>query len=142
MTYKEKTGDLFKEQDVYLAHCVSSDFALGAGIAKTFRDRGVKGYLINHYFKSWNGNGYALYAPMEGSKGVYNLVTKHRYDDKPTLDTVREALCSMKEQLPNDAKVAMPCIGSGLDRLSWEKVKCLILDIFCETNVDITVCKL
>lgn len=37
MTYKEEKRDLFRvDTDYYLAHCISADFALGAGIAKEF----------------------------------------------------------------------------------------------------------
>lgn len=35
MNYMEMTGDLFAvPQGYYLAHCISGDFSLGAGIAK------------------------------------------------------------------------------------------------------------
>lgn len=37
MNYMEMTGDLFAvPQGYYLAHCISGDFSLGAGIAKQF----------------------------------------------------------------------------------------------------------
>ena len=37
MVFKEINGDLFKSDDKYtLVHCISSDCAMGAGIAKTF----------------------------------------------------------------------------------------------------------
>lgn len=35
MIYKEEKRDLFSVDDsYYIAHCISADFALGAGIAK------------------------------------------------------------------------------------------------------------
>lgn len=35
MIYTEKNGDLFSaSRENYLAHCISGDYALGAGIAK------------------------------------------------------------------------------------------------------------
>ena len=37
MIYNEIKEDLFKNKnEYYLAHCISKDFALGAGIAKDF----------------------------------------------------------------------------------------------------------
>ena len=37
MTINEINGDLFRvPQGYYLAHCISGDYALGAGIAKKF----------------------------------------------------------------------------------------------------------
>ena len=43
MTIKEEKRDLFTmPEDYALAHCISADFALGAGIAKEFdKKRGV-----------------------------------------------------------------------------------------------------
>ena len=39
MNYMETRGDLFAvPQGYYLAHCISGDFALGAGIAKQFNE--------------------------------------------------------------------------------------------------------
>lgn len=40
MTFTEKNMDLFSvPNDYYLAHCISADFALGAGIAVEFNKR-------------------------------------------------------------------------------------------------------
>ena len=37
MTFREISGNLFDApKDFYLAHCISGDYALGAGIAKEF----------------------------------------------------------------------------------------------------------
>ena len=47
MIYKEEVRDLFSISDDYiLVHCISSDFALGAGIAKKFAQMGVKEKLV------------------------------------------------------------------------------------------------
>ena len=40
MEYKEIKGNLFDApKDAYLVHCISADFALGAGIAVEFNKR-------------------------------------------------------------------------------------------------------
>ena len=40
MIYKEENRDLFEvPSDYYLAHCISADYALGAGIAVEFVKR-------------------------------------------------------------------------------------------------------
>lgn len=143
MVLTECKMDLFKvSSDNFLVHCISSDFAMGAGIAVSFRNRGVKQYLQTHYHQKWNKYGYCLLSPIQGYKGVCNLVTKNYYYHKPTYTTITEALMDMKSQLPNDCKIAMPYIGCGLDKLEWEKVKNIILDVFNDTNVEISVCKL
>ena len=52
MIIKKVKKDLFTMPDDYaLAHCISADFALGAGIAKKFRNGGVyyKGQRFRYY---------------------------------------------------------------------------------------------
>lgn len=50
MTIREEQRDLFTvPTDYILVHCISADFALGAGIAKEFARRGVKAQLIENY---------------------------------------------------------------------------------------------
>lgn len=144
MQLTEYKKDLFKvEPDNYLVHCISSDFAMGAGIAISFRDRGVKQYLLNHYPSNyWKGIGYSLLSPIKGYNGVFNLITKDRYYMKPTYKTIREALTDMKSKLPTDCKIAMPYIGCGLDKLEWDQVKNIIIEIFNDTDIEISVCRL
>ena len=139
-------GDLFKApKECFLCHCISSDFAMGAGIAREFSNRGIKAQLLSEYKTlDFNGYGYAIFTPMEKTAGVYNLITKKFYFNKPTYDTLRGALISMRDQLverthDKPCKLAMPKIASGLDRLDWDKVKEIIEEVFADTNVSITV---
>jgi len=141
MTYKEIKGDLFTAgmEPIYV-HCISSDFCMGKGIAAQFTKFGVKECLLRHYEPfHWNGVGYALPAYMYDQRKVMNLITKEVYYGKPTLFTIQSALEKMKLQIPNDAKLVMPKIGSGLDKLKWEDVKRIIFEVFEKTNVDITI---
>ena len=46
----------------------------------------------------------------------------------------------MRDYCPPDAKIAMPKIGSGLDRLNWQDVEQIIKDVFADTDVEILVC--
>lgn len=159
MEFKEIRGDLFSLPKEYiLAHCISSDFALGAGIAKTFRDRyGIKETLKLAHGKdgsgephgaySWHDKGYCLFVSSEACPWtVANLVTKGRYFQKPTYGTLKEALHDFKTGLlncyPNVKKVGMPLIGCGLDRLEWENVREIIKNQFADTDIEITVCRL
>lgn len=147
MIYTERNMNLFDVSgDYYLAHCISADFALGAGIAKEFAALGVKDYLKAKYHpKAFTGTGYALYTPLRGYMGVFNLVTKARYWQKPTYDTLTQALQDMKLSLcfaVGECKVAMPRIGCGLDGLEWKRVSRIVQDVFCDTNTEILVCNL
>lgn len=139
--------DLFTvPADYYLCHCVSSDFALGAGIARKFAERGVRDALIKRAAimkgETWFGIGYCIPTALPEPHGAFNLVTKERYWHKPTLISMKQALLDMRERIPYpDDKIAMPKIGCGLDRLNWVDVERLIRSIFADTDVEILVCE-
>ena len=143
MTFREETGDLFAEdilQNYALCHCISSDFALGAGIAKAFAGMGVKKQLCVKYPRQWQGRGYCLFTETNGVT-VGNLVTKQRYFHKPTPETLRQALEDFCTQALEKKlrKIAMPKIGCGLDKLNWEDVKIIIQEVFETTDLEILV---
>lgn len=136
-----ETRDLFTvPQGYYLAHCISADFALGAGIAKVFDNvYNMRFKLFRMYDEYKYQGGDALLVD-----NVFNLVTKPKCYHKPTYDSLREALESMRAQMELFAvtKLAIPMIGCGLDRLNWEDVYTMIEDVFADSNVDILVCQL
>ena len=139
---KEIHKDLFK-MECPLAHCISSDFAMGAGIALNFRRMGVEKQLKKNFKKNnWNGTGYCLRAMADNGHVVYNLVTKQYYYMKPNYNTLTSALVDMKRQLieNGETEIAMPMIGCGLDKLRWNKVKNIIETIFNDTDINVTIC--
>lgn len=143
MTFTEEKGDLFAEEilaNYALCHCISSDFALGAGIAKTFAKMGVKKALSENFPKQWQGRGYCLITVTNGVT-VANLVTKERYFHKPTLETLRQALENLRKQALEMklTRIAMPKIGCGLDKLEWTAVREIIRDVFADTDIEILV---
>lgn len=141
MTFTEEYGDLFAEEIIHnyaLCHCISSDFALGAGIAKQFAKIGVKKQLCEQFPKRWQGRGYCLMTETNGVV-VGNLVTKERYFHKPTLETLRQSLEDLHAQSPEIKRLAMPKIGCGLDRLEWTDVREIIREVFGGTEVMILV---
>lgn len=144
MIFKEENCDLFTvSKDYYLCHCVSSDFALGAGIAKEFAKRGVKDGLIKKYgmFRFFSEVSACCLDTNETDwKGEYNLVTKDKYWNKPCYFSIRNALIDMKKYCTAGDKIAMPRIGCGLDKLNWNKVKEIIQEVFVDTDVEILVC--
>lgn len=145
MIYREEIRDLFSvSNDYVLAHCISADFALGAGIAIKFRDMGVKDELTKYSGKNlwaqYKGHGFMI--PTFSGRETCNLVTKELYWHKPTYQTVREALESTRDWVVIGGKIAMPQIACGLDGLNWNKVRAIIKDVFCDTEIEILVCKL
>lgn len=154
MIYKEVKQDLFSvSSDYYLAHCISADFKMGAGIAKKFAEMGTREWLFDLYDDKpypWNGTGACVYTwaanAKDKYKGVFHLITKGKYYEKPTYTTLRQALESLKysasSSIHDVKKIAMPKIGCGLDRLDWNKVRPMIQDVFADTNIEILVCYL
>lgn len=154
MRYKEERRNLFRvDKDYMLVHCISSDFKMGAGIAVAFTNMGVKAELMERYPREnfdagtrWRGHGYCLKTSAGNAsdkhKGVYNLITKNFYYDKPTYKTIEDALLSLREQCVanHDKKIAMPFIGCGLDSLSWLSVSEIVKNVFKDTDIDILVC--
>ena len=87
MIYKEEQKDLFSvSSDYYLAHCISADFKMGAGIAKKFTEMGTRDWLFDLYNNkpySWKGEGDCVYTwaanAKDKYKGVFHLITKGKY---------------------------------------------------------------
>lgn len=145
MKLTEIKGDLFaekyQEKDIY-AHCVSEDFVMGKGIAKTFKqlfpELKVKDRLIANYRRRKYRR--LLVVPCKKAL-VANLITKRYYYNKPTLETLEESLNELKEYAKDNGikRILMPKIGCGLDGLKWEKVKLIINEIFADVNIEILV---
>ena len=124
----------------HLAHCISADFALGAGIAKIFDQvYNMRFKLFRRYDNYQYNGGDALLID-----NVFNLVTKPKCYHKPTYEAVKQSLEMMREQMEflDITKLAMPKIGCGLDRLEWDKVYDIICEVFEDTDVEIVICEL
>lgn len=143
MVYREEIKDLFlMPEKYYLAHCISADFALGKGIAVEFNKRfDVKNKLLQEYPKYLEGydRGDCI---LEGR--ILNLVTKERYFQKPTYESMSQALGTMKQICLSHGIgfIAMPTIGAGLDKLPWAWVASEIQRTFQDIDIEIVVCKL
>lgn len=145
MNIKEVQQDLFTvPQGYYLAHCISGDYALGAGIAKAFDANYNMRFKLHRDFAIPEGDKFANVGRALLVDNVFNLVTKQRCFHKPTYDTLYQTLEDMREQCENFNidKLAMPLIGCGLDQLEWDKVKDVIEDVFGDTDIEILICRL
>ena len=149
MIYREEKRNLFSvDESYYIAHCISADFALGAGIAKEidkrFNTREQLRKERPNFYKEWiqYSNMHCIMSCIVTGR-IINLITKGRYYEKPTYKSLYEALVLMKIKcrLSKVKKVAMPLIGCGLDRLQWDRVSAMIKDIFADTDIEILVCR-
>lgn len=132
------------DRGVYIAHCVSGDFSLGAGLAKKIDEKYDMRYQLfrTYPFEEGSNTGYVGKALLIGD--VFNLVTKeHRYD-KVNLDDLRATLDDMLNQCEDKGirKLAMPRIGTGHDHLDWNDVSELIEQVFFDSDVEVFICEL
>lgn len=145
MFYKEEKRDLFSVSDsYYLVQCISADFAMGTGIAVQFNKHfNVKENLKRRYknvFAGWDNSLEKGFCIQDGR--VFNLVTKRHYSHKPTTAIMRNALFDLRTQV-REQKIrllAMPKIGTGLDKMSWEVVRSMIVEVFKGEPIAILVC--
>ena len=137
LKYKETEGDLFSSKGC-LAHCVSADFHMGVGVAKQVKTRYPTTYPkdVNHkkrpVFAQW----------IEGERRyVYHLVTKQRYFEKPTYESVKTSLQQMRTHAEWSGvdRISLPRIGCGLDQLNWSEIKSLIKEVFKGSHIVLTV---
>ena len=145
MIIREEKRDLFTvPQGYYLAHCISGDYALGAGIAKQFVEVYNMRFKLHKNFPIPDGEKFANVGSALLIDNVFNLVTKARCFHKSTYDLLYETLIDMREQCEelDITKLAIPYIGCGLDKLQWNKVSDVIEDVFEDTDIEILVCSL
>ena len=148
MIYREVQQDLFSvPKDYCLAHCISADFKLGAGIAVEFNKRfNCKQELYKLFpatwISYWDGTQEKFRGTCKRTGRVFNLITKRNYWNKPTLLTIRNALIVMKKLCLNNQinKVAMPKIGCGLDKCNFDDVRKIIKDVFANVDMEILIC--
>lgn len=145
MKYSEEKMDLMKvPQGWWLAHCISADFALGAGIAKQIDEAFNMREMLKEevYNKTYPFDGNVLTGTCIVIGNVFNLVTKDKYYQKPTLGTLELSLRQVRRYAVSHKikKIAMPKIGCWFDRLSWDDVKPMIQKIFEDTDIEIMIC--
>lgn len=147
MIYEELTGELFTEAPVFkFVQCISADLAMDKGITLTFNekyDTKSKMYELNPntLISEWDSQpditkGFCVY-----SEPVFNLVTKRRYYEKPTLQSMGNALTSLKNlcQRYNFDHIALQSTRGSIDRLKWPDVSMLIINILGDLDITIHV---
>ena len=136
-------GNLFEAPMEYaLAHCISADVQMGAGIALQFAQK-YPDMKRNILSRNPQVGGVYDYTAPDGRR-IYNLVTKPRYFHKPTYHTLGCSIDSMSVlmKLSDDLNLAIPKLGCGLDRLSWDKVSHIIQEYVIEFGIDVQVYEL
>lgn len=128
-------GDLFKSKDS-IAHCISADFKMGAGVALEVRKR-----WINKFPSQREGQvGSCFPVEIEEGRYIFNLITKNCYWEKPVLNSLRWALAHMFALMKSCGvkSVSCPRIGCGIDQLEWSQVNTLLQE-FCNKYPEVEV---
>lgn len=148
-TYIEVQGNLFergkKEKSTWFVQCVSRDLAMGAGIAVQFNKEFNIKNLARNRFDALSDETKKSIKCLRVDR-VFNLITKEKYYNKPSLKSMEESLKSLKGNIDTlvrsgkiISEIRLPLIGCGLDKLSWEDVKPLLIrNVVNELPADIT----
>lgn len=140
-----KTGDVFTSDAGAIAHGVNTQGAMGAGIAKQFRDRYPDMYVEYRRQckdRELQPGGLLVYLPGEGEFGVvYNVASQ----DFPGPHARIEWLGSGMYYALKDAesrgfgRIAVPMIGAGIGGLNWVEVEAWLRGLARQSTVDIEV---
>ena len=119
MTIRTEKRDLFTvPQGWYLAHCISADFALGAGIAKTFDEVYDMRYKLHLHFPDYTYEG----GDSLMVDNVFNLVTKEKeFCESWRLHGISPELIhfAYEKCIEKTAKLSFPYINKLL--ISWHR---------------------
>lgn len=131
----EKNGDLFTTEATYIGHGVNCMGLMGAGVAKTVREKFPQTYEEYQYMCSHNYLIVGDFFPYdENGKVIVNLATQYRPGPDATYEAVFGALTKFSKQAStprritkNGNVIAIPEIGCGIGGLEWPVVKKIIL---------------
>ncbi len=139
MTVRYVSGDLFvnRYNTQAFAHGCNCKGAMGAGIAKGFRERYPEMYeeyrqLCKSRPRQFNLGDSFLWDGQD-KPSVFNLATQEDYwHNRATSEAVGKSLKAMREQADEKGirSIAMPRIGAGYGGLSWERVQPIIEQVF------------
>ena len=106
---------------------------MSAGIARSFKRK-----FPYNFPESTNS---PLFVQKLGDRFIYHLVTKKRFFQKPTYDSLRQSLEAITKHAKKHkvTEISMPNAGCGLDWLEWHKVERLIREICAQSNLTVTV---
>ena len=139
---EKRRGNLFNsEPTASLAHCISRDASMHRGIARQFSEK--LGNIPYIKAQASAGKNTAVIR-LQNRSFIYYLITKEKYFQKPTLNSLERSLEEMRSHTENHgvSHICIPEIGAGLDKLSWKDVENTIREVFRkELGLVITVYK-
>lgn len=134
-------GDLFDAPKSFsLAHCVSTDLKMEAGIAVKFKEK----FGNVEYLKSQNPKLFSICHIKDDNRFILYLVTKNYVSEKPSYEDMFNTLLELRNFCVDKRinKLAIPKIGCGLDKLNFRKVREMVCYIFRDTDICIQIYRL
>ncbi len=103
-----------------IAHCVSLDGKMGAGLARTLQARF---HLRQDFLQAPREVGGAV-ALRRGNRFIVNLITKERFFHLPSGKDFEQSIQNLRKFLifNNIREIAVPELGAGLDKLDLDRV--------------------
>jgi len=141
MKYVE--GDLVKSASDYdvIVHGCNCFCTMGAGIAKTIRDKWPEVYEVDCKTSRGDINKLGTYTMCDvGGVIVVNAYTQYRYTGHKPVDY--DAIKTVMQRIKKDfagKKIGMPLIGAGLAGGSWSKIESIISEEL--KGEDVTIVK-
>lgn len=131
----ERNGDLFASAATYLGHGVNCKGVMGAGIAKTFKEKYPKNYA--EYRRACERGELtpgAILAYPENGKVIVNMASQNNPGADATYLALFHALYRFSHNASRPERIAkfgntiaIPEIGCGIGGLAWLVVKDTIL---------------
>ena len=135
-TVIEQQGDLL-DFPHSIAHYISHDFKLGAGLAKQIKEK-FPSYLPTK--KAYKQQ--VLHAQYLGhDKFVFHLIVKPGYFHKPTYRCLRKTLLVLCDQMNfyRIDRLGVPHLSCALNKLGWIEVQKIIHETFRDSKLELTV---
>lgn len=135
------TGDIFAESYDVLVNPVNCVGVMGAGLAKSFRERFPR--MFTDYQRTCEEGLVpgALHIWSSTTICIVNFPTKHHWRDASRLEWILSGLKLLKFYLQKLAplRVALPALGCGLGGLPWCSVKSLMQQELHDLRHDIFI---
>ena len=125
-----------------IAHCVSSDFAMGKSLAYTIASCYPELQEMRKLPKNNFPPGSSVtYFDQQHQCFNHILVTKRQFFQKPTYETLELSLHALKRHLMRHIihALAIPKLGGGCDQLHWPTVFSILFKVFLGSNLTITI---
>ncbi|WP_160680756.1 hypothetical protein [Clostridium sp. C8-1-8] len=139
MILQEKKLNLLElDAKYYLVHCISADYKMDTIISEKLD----KKFNLKSQFRSIEESGTYIKKGTSWIIGkTINLITKSKYYEKTTYETIELTFSDMKEtcQLENIKHLAIPLIVFKLEGLSLNMVRELINNTFRDTEFEILI---